>query len=97
MLTSVLYRLIRNNGYALCFVRVMLCVSLGLWLVGDNNSFKWSVDDDKTSTLHVPTGCYEQNDATYLFYLLLYDISWFSILCIISIGTLESFWNFNAI
>ena len=27
---------------------------------GDNNSFKWSVDDCKTSTiLHVPTGCYE--------------------------------------
>ena len=27
---------------------------------GDNNSFKWSVDDGKTWTiLHVPTGCYE--------------------------------------
>ena len=27
---------------------------------GDNNSFKWSVDNGKTWTiLHVPTGCYE--------------------------------------
>ena len=27
---------------------------------GDNNSFKWSVDDGKTWTiLHVLTGCYE--------------------------------------
>ena len=27
---------------------------------GDNNSFKWRVDDGKTwTTLHVPTGCYE--------------------------------------
>ena len=27
---------------------------------GDNNSFKWSADGGKTSTiLHVPTGCYE--------------------------------------
>ena len=28
--------------------------------VGDNNSFKWSVDGGKTWTiLHIPTGCYE--------------------------------------
>ena len=24
-----------------------------------NNSFKWSVDEGKTWTLHIPTGCYE--------------------------------------
>ena len=29
---------------------------------GDNNSFKWSVDGDKTLTiLHIPTGCCELN------------------------------------
>ena len=46
----------RNNELAM--VNLETYYSFANIREGDNNSFKWSVDDDKTN-LHVPTGCYE--------------------------------------
>ena len=48
-----------NHSYELAMVNLETYYSFAD-IRGDNNSFKWSVDDGKTWTiLHVPTGCYE--------------------------------------
>ena len=49
-----------NRNYELAMVNRETYYSFANIREGDNNSFKWSVDDGKTwTTLHVPTGCYE--------------------------------------
>ena len=49
-----------NRNYELAMVNLEAYYSLANIRQGDNNSFKWSVDDSKTWTiLHAPTGCYE--------------------------------------
>ena len=54
-----LYLQARSN-YELAMVNLETFYSFANIREGDNNSFKWSVDNDKTWTiLHVPTGCYE--------------------------------------
>ena len=51
-----------NHNYELAMVNLETYYSFANIREGDNNSFKWSVDDGKTWTiLHVPTGCYELN------------------------------------
>ena len=48
-----------NRNYELAMVNLEMYYSFAN-IRGDNNSFKWSVDGGKTSTIiHVPTGCYE--------------------------------------
>ena len=49
-----------NRNYELAMVNLETYYSFANIREGDNNSFKWSVDNGKTWTiLHVPTGCYE--------------------------------------
>ena len=50
-----------NRNYELAMVNVETYYSFAN-IRGDNNSFKWNVDDGKTwTTLHVPTGFYKLN------------------------------------
>ena len=52
-----------NRNYELAMVNLGTYYSFANIREGENNSFKWSVDDGKASTiLHVPTGCYELKD-----------------------------------
>ena len=49
-----------NCNYELAMVNLGTYYSFANIREGDNNSFKWSVDDGKTwPILHVPTGCHE--------------------------------------
>ena len=49
-----------NRNYELAMVNLETYYSFANIREGDNNSFKWNVDEGKTwTTLHVPTGCYE--------------------------------------
>ena len=48
-----------NRNYELAMVNLERYYSFAN-IQGDNNSFKWSVDNGKTwIILHIPTGCYE--------------------------------------
>ena len=47
-----------NRNYELAMVNLETYYSFAN-IRGDNNSFKWSVDDKTWTILHVPAGCYE--------------------------------------
>ena len=52
-----------DRNFELTMVNLVTYYSFANIREGDNNSFKWSVDDGMTWTiLHVPTECYELKD-----------------------------------